>query len=51
MKQLGSLTSEELIALVRVKQDATELERELAQALASALDEIEELEQQMKEMD
>ena len=48
---LGSLTDEELIALVRVNENATEMERELAARLALLIDEIEYLEQKLTEKD
>lgn len=50
MTHLGSLTDEELIARVRVSQVTSALERELARRLADAIDEIEDLEQEIRNM-
>ena len=51
MTHLGSLTDEELISRVRVSQVATPMERKLIRRLADALDEIEDLEEEIKDME
>lgn len=48
MTHLGSLTDEELIARVRISQVADPMERELARRLASRLDELEALYEEIK---